>query len=352
MKLILLLILSSFTFSTFAQNIKITGVKLDKSSNDHLKLEVSLDGNYDVLPDLTIKKNYIQLAMPEAIVWPSIKRNSKLTKNQTVKILAYQYNKNLARVRLILPSSTKKYSKKVKVVTESNKIILTIPFKKFTQIKAKAIIKKEVSKYDESYLDQLLKTNNKQVNVKVEKKLVKRKTFNDIINLKKSAVQKDHPKKKFSVMGYLGKFVAFLSIILLGFYGVFAFFKKGAFGKSKLGFLNNTKAVEVLSNTYIGPKKNLMLVRAHKQVFLVGSSDQGLQLISEVGDTAGLMKEGERAISGNNFDTTQSSTKIDSTKFKLKEVLTESTPVNLSSSKTSRFKENLKEKVKNLKAMQ
>jgi flagellar biogenesis protein FliO len=103
-------------------------------------------------------------------------------------------------------------------------------------------------------------------------------------------------------MGYIGKFVAFLSMLLLGFYGVLQLFKKGIIKKGNLGFLNSTKLVEVLSTTHVAPKRSLMMVRAHKQVFLVASSETGIQYLSEIKDVAGLLKEGEKAIAGSNFD--------------------------------------------------
>src|SRR5690606_33110515 len=89
--------------------------------------------------------------------------------------------------------------------------------------------------------------------------------------------------------------------------------------KGKLGFLNSTKTVEVLSTTFVGPKRNVMLIRAHDQVFLVGSSENGLQLISEIKNPSGLMKEGERALAGDNFDTQLS--KSPEKEFRLKDTI-------------------------------
>ncbi len=129
--------------------------------------------------------------------------------------------------------------------------------------------------------------------------------------------EKDN-KSEFSILGYVGKFVAFLSIMLAGFYGVLQLFKKGIIKKSNLGFLNSTKLVEVLSTTHIAPKKSLLMVRAHKQVFLISSSETGVSLVSELKDVAGLMKEGEKKISGSNFDSNLDFASKENKNFNLK----------------------------------
>ena len=62
-----------------------------------------------------------------------------------------------------------------------------------------------------------------------------------------------------------------------------------------------------------------MMVRAHKQVFLVASSESGLQYLSEIRDVAGLLKEGEKALAGTNFDSEFSTAEKVEKEFKMKE---------------------------------
>ena len=174
---------------------------------------------------------------------------------------------------------------------------------------------------------------------------------------------KKENKSSFSLTGYIGKFVAFLGLILVFFWGAVQLMKKGAFKKSKLSFLNSTKVVEVINNTYIGPKKSLVLVRAHNQVFLVGSSETGLQLISEVNDVSGLMKDGEKQIAGDNFDTNLGSANTNNKEFKLKDVISENKTASqsegldklLADTATEdkvKLSDQIKDKVKNLKSLQ
>ena len=96
-------------------------------------------------------------------------------------------------------------------------------------------------------------------------------------------------------------------------------FKKGIIKKGKLGFLHSTKLVEVLSTTHVAPKRTLMMIKAHKQVFLVASSEAGMELISEIRDVAGLIKTGEEELTGSNFDTNLYEANKFEKQFKIKE---------------------------------
>jgi len=167
-------------------------------------------------------------------------------------------------------------------------------------------------------------------------------------------------KSSFSLVEYGGKFVAFLGVVLLLFYGVITLIKKGVIKKGKLGFLNKTEQVTVLSQTHIAPKKSLMMIRAHNQVFLVSNTDAGIHPISEIKDVAGLLKDGELKIAGDNFDTNVLTAEGDSlidNKVKLKEDITQS---NKQSSLSDfigvqdkvKFSDSLKKKVKSLKPLQ
>jgi len=43
----------------------------------------------------------------------------------------------------------------------------------------------------------------------------------------------------------------FLAVVLGLFYGVVQLLKEGVFSRGKLGFLNNTQMIQVLSTTYV-----------------------------------------------------------------------------------------------------
>src|SRR5690606_25564288 len=99
---------------------------------------------------------------------------------------------------------------------------------------------------------------------------------------------------------------------------------------------------------------------AHNQVFLVSNTDSGIHPISEINDVAGLFKEGEKKIAGNNFDDSlglANDNTASESKIKLKENIMES---NRQSSLTDylevkdkvKFSDQIKKKVKNLKPLQ
>ena len=136
----------------------------------------------------------------------------------------------------------------------------------------------------------------------------------------KSVFNKEEPiKSSFSLTSYIGTFVAFLSLMILGFYGVLTLVKKGVIKKGKLGFLHSTKLVEVISTTHVAPKRTLMMVKAHKQIFLISNTESGMQLVSEINDVSGLIKTGEEELMGSNFDTNLFKATKKEKEFKLKE---------------------------------
>jgi flagellar biogenesis protein FliO len=167
----------------------------------------------------------------------------------------------------------------------------------------------------------------------------------------------------FSFAGYAAKFTIFLAVVLGLFYGVVQLLKKGVFSRGKLGFLNNTKMIEVLSTTYIAPKRSLMIVKAHKQIFLVANSETGFTFLSEMTDTSGLMKEGEKFVTGSNFDMNLGSaekTEESEMLIKLKENIMESAPMNEERGLSKiaiakdivKFSDELKKKAKKLKPIE
>lgn len=200
-----------------------------------------------------------------------------------------------------------------------------------------AVNNAEAEKLDESYLSSLVTKQDKLAEKKHAEEKAEAKmeglADTDRVNLTQSGIAKtasttqstgeqatETPKSNFSIVGYIGKFVAFLAVMIAGFYGVLTLFKKGIIKKGKLGFLNSTKLVEVLSTTHIAPKKSLIMIKAHKQVFLISNTEAGMTLVSEIKDVAGLIKNGEEEIAGSNFDTNLYSANKSEKQFKLKEV--------------------------------
>lgn len=303
MKKLIILAIMIFTSVSFAKT-RVTDVKWvmnDKTAT----VKIKLDGDLTSTPSLQFKSDTIQVTIPQAHVWPQINKKIKTNKNglRNTKLMAYQFDKGTVRVRTILPYEISDIVKDVNLNIKGNELQIKFPI-------SKKVVTGSVKKIDKKYLDKLL---NDQELMKLDKKEKKRKKVagkkenkeSDSVTSIFSSVAKTGKSgaSQFSFVTYIFKFVAFLGIVLLVFYGVITILKKGVSSRSKLSFLGSTKQVEVLNTTYVTPKKTLLLIKAHKQVFLVSNTDQGMELISEIDDVAGLIKNEVQDISGTNFDT-------------------------------------------------
>ena len=276
---------------------------------------------------------------------------------------------------------------KVALTIRDNRIELSFPklaaeaaYLSLEDQKTKVAAKKETPKaqvakdlLNEDYLNSLMNQEDeakkeavvsaKALAAKPKKNDLKEASAKDSVKTTLAAPQKTivpKTKSSISLVEYGGKFVAFLLVVLALFYGVITLMKKGFIKRGKLGFLNNTDQVTVLSQTHIAPKKSLMLIRAHNQVFLVSNTENGIHPISEIKDVAGLIKGGEKIIAGNNFDDSLGNADTDENldeRIKLKADITKS---NKQSSLTDyldvkdkvKFSDQLKKKVKSLKPLQ
>jgi flagellar biogenesis protein FliO len=347
--------------------VRIEGINFEKNK-DFVKVIINYKGNLAEIPSIQYKEDTVQLTVPNGVVWPQITKMVALTNGaRDTKLLAYQYDKKTARIRAILPFKTNAIENKVQLDVLENKMILNIPVKRAVQAIAAATLKPK-KKLDENYLNKLLdeKKIKKSFNNWGKKTPVKQ----DIVKTSLAGLEKDLPsesKSSFSVMGYAGKFVAFLGLVLLLFYGVVNLLRKGVTKKGRLSFLGNTNQVEVISTTFISPKKSILLVKAHKQVFLVSNTEQGMSFLSEIKDAAGFFKDEERDIAGTNFDTNLETAQVDNgleSKVKLKEdslslsdfINSDHRPTKKRAKKHTKdkvkFSDQIKKKVKDLKPLQ
>ncbi len=389
--IVFLLVLVIFASSEVFAKLKITNLSYQNQTDTKGKLLINFAGNLREAPELKVRDNILQVTMPETIVWPQIDKKASLGEKFDTDLKAYQFDKDTVRVRAILPYSVASKVEQVSLTIKDGQIELTFP-KQPTVVKApkkkvlkpKAIAKapevkvqkreiaekkEEKAEYDEKYLDYLLAQKKAEKSEKDISKPLKaelnqvQKEILDEVKTEAAAPlfgsNSDEPmkEKQFSVMSYIAKYIAFLGIILLGIYGAVRLMKKGVLKKGKLGFLNNTDIITVLSTTYIAPKKSLMLVKVHDRVLLLGNSDSGLSFLTEVNDTTGLLKEGEKKVSGSNFDSTIGKVDIEDIGIKVKEKENpfagyESLIAEGPKKKEGpKFSSQIKEKIKNLKPL-
>lgn len=361
MKLVLVFLISFFQTGAFAVTVK--DIQFSKTKNSG-RVSVKFDGNLRNTPELSIHGNTIQVKIPNSKVKKEINQKvSFATTDKDTKLKAYQTTKNTTKIKASFPFNMKKREGNVFITLKEDSIELSFPRVRVkTPAKKKKVVKKEY--LDEKYLNSLLDVKEEK---KVAKKVVpvpaKKKVAKEVKEDKVQTVlaaTKKPVKQDFSLINYGGKFVAFLGMVLLLFFGVVNLMKKGVIKKGRLGFLNNADLISVVGQTHIAPKKSLMLIKAHKQVFLVSNTEAGIQPISEIKDAAGLFKDGEKAISGINFDTTVSDASEDDAleaRIKIKEDITQSNKVSsLTSYETVKdkvkFSDQLKTKVKKLKQLQ
>lgn len=319
-----ILCLLGFSFEVFGA-IKIKDINIADQKEDTISLSLKFDGNLESAPELLLKDHIIQLVINGASVWPKIEKRVTLGNDkQDTTLLAYQFEKNLVRFRVITNFEVKEIEEKINVSVKDNEILVKFPVvaksgkDSENTVVGNAQTKEEVPpqserailKYDEKYLETLLQEKETK-SEKNKNKLQAKDIKEDEVKMRSSSLQQKVQSNQetlkgssnFSFMGLITKFVAFLGLILLGFYSLVVLVKKGVIKKGRLGFLNDTKIVSVLNTTYIAPKKSLLLVQVHNQVFFLGSDDKGIHFLSEVNDVAGLLKNGEKQVAGNNFDT-------------------------------------------------
>ncbi|RLA63350.1 MAG: hypothetical protein DRQ88_05615 [Epsilonproteobacteria bacterium] len=296
-------------------------------------IKIRFSGNLKTKPIFTVKKNMLQLEITGAQVWPRIEKRVSMGEPRIdTKMMLYQYDKDTTRFRVLFPFSTADMANKYTVVKKKKYIMLKFPLKETLRPIAK--IDKKATALDEEYLKKLLTETGPA-------------TKKDEVKMSLSAIQK--AGSEFSLMPYVGKFGLFLVVVLAMFFGIVALFKKGMLKKGKLGLLNKMKPVEVLSTTYLGPKKSLLLVKAHNQVLLLGSSETGINFLTEVEGSTDLMKKGEVHISGKNFDTTLEKEAGLGKGFKLKEDDESSLD---EAGEKEKMSDQIKKKLQNLKSFQ
>jgi flagellar biogenesis protein FliO len=388
-KMFAIFLLALSLTSVALAGVKVTSLDLTtKGGNGYVN--IAIDGRSNDLPDIKVYGKTIEVTLANAEGFNAIFKNVR-----GAQLSANSLN-GKAIVKALLPYNIS--SESVEIGFRNSNIEVIFPRGKAvvenkTAYEGTGVSPKEIPKpatattldkktenkvskdlLNEDYLNKLMKEENApRAAIAVAPEVNA-----DEIKLKQAAIAKIETKiptknsnvpkaetssNNFSFAGYAAKFTLFLALVLGLFYGVVQLLKKGVFNRGKLGFLNNTKLIEVLSTTYIAPKRSLMIVKAHKQIFLVANSETGLTFLSEMTDTSGLMKEGEKHVTGTNFDLnlgTAEKTEESEMLVKLKENIMESSPFKEETSLSKiaiakdivKFSDELKKKAKKLKPIE
>jgi flagellar biogenesis protein FliO len=374
--IIIMMILASLGTSA---GVKVKSIDL-KTNGANGYINVALEGRSSELPDMKVFGKTIELILSDAEAFTGITKNMKgallsanvLNGKVIIKVtLPYEIRAervnlgwNNKNIEIIFPRAINITRTETDRPVDPEKIL----FKTENKILAKVENLRPKENLNEDYLKKLMEEENKKItspdNVAFKK---------DEVKLKQSAVDKSYPvnvvtadnkkedKGGFSFAGYALKFTIFLALVLGLFYGIVQLLKRGVFNRGKLGFLNNNQMIQVLSTTYVGPKRSLLVIKAHKQIFLVANSENGIQFLSEMSDTTGLMKEGEKLVTGTNFDLNLNTAEITTseTSFNIKEDIHLSHPLpeekgiqGLSAKDIVKFSDELKKKAKKLRPIE
>ena len=169
-----------YGFPEAYSKLSINDINLKQNFNKG-ELEVMFKGSIKNKPSILLKKNILQLTFSSSVVWPKIEKKTTLGSEKfNTTLLAYQYSKDDVRVRILFKNNHELENRDINIKVTKNKILASFPLKKYFKNKKgksflnkksnqnkKRIVKSDALKYDESYLDKLLKD---KVDVEEEKK--------------------------------------------------------------------------------------------------------------------------------------------------------------------------------------
>jgi flagellar biogenesis protein FliO len=304
--------------AVYADDFKINDVKFSSNSQT-MAAKLTFDGVMNETPEFSVKDKILQVAIKGTKIWPKIEKKVAVVKQFDTTLLVYQFDRDTVRFRVILPSNMPDLEKAAQMVVHNDSVEISWPVS--TVVAApKAVAAK--STWSEKSLDQAIAQkklaeteNNADENTSATEADVK-KALSMGNESNATMVPSTKPrslltptvsapkevKNNFSFATYIGKFVGFLCLVLVLFYGIAQLMRKGVLKKGRFNLFGDMPSVKVLSSTYVAPKKNLIMVQAHKQVFLIATSETGVHFLSEIKDTAELIKSGEQFVTGTNFD--------------------------------------------------
>jgi flagellar biogenesis protein FliO len=358
-----------FTTASAMAGVKVASLDfIREGTNRHI--HVALNGKTTELPEVEVSGRNIFVTIKGADKFSSINKEvygAKLTAdfvNSAAVIqatLPYEVPANSVslgwkqqNIEVIFPRGTAP-------IVATDPIEIKKPEKKLPPVVSN--VSKEA--LNEDYLEKIIVESNTQDEALQKNKNQETLNVDEVKIVQSSPVianetsSENRKSENFSFAGYAAKFTGFLVLVLGLFYGIVQLLKRGVFNRGKLGFLNNSQLIQVLSTTYVSPKRSLLVVKAHNQIFLVANSENGLQFLSEMKDTTGLIKEGEKIITGSNFDVDLASqSNNEDHQIKIKENILESAPLPEEVTRIPgardivKFSEELKKKAKKLKPIE
>lgn len=331
--LLLISIMTIFNTSICNANIIINDIQYEKIGEQIGQIKVFYKGTISQSIKYSTRDDLAQIEIQDATVWPKIEKKVEYwddQKQSDAQLLAYQYDKNTVRVRMVFDKKmdwNANDNSLLNLSTTENYITFNFPLKT-NSFSDERFILDEIEKTEESKKT-ILST---PVASAVDPNL----------NIKKDI-------KGPNLYEYMVKISVFTILVLGIFYGIVQIFKKSVIRKGKLAFLKNENIVTVIGQNYLSPKRSLITVKVMDQVFLLANSENGISFLSELTSVAKVLKESEKQITGNNFDDSLDvNMEKDVSALKVRE---KKDILNSVSDKIT-ISEKLKEKMKKLKPLQ
>ncbi len=300
----LLLFISFCAFS----NEKVNFINLVKLK-DTYSLEVFFENK---VPPYTIdvKDNLIQIELAGTNIWPKIDEEKKVNETDLGKIIGYQYDKNISRVRF-LPNDNFHSLRVLKEDSSRRRLLINF----------KMDFKKNNSKNVNNYLDNIIKSEDTKIK-KVD--------------------------SSFSYEQYIYKYVLAIIVVCGIFFIIVNIFKKKVFTRKKFIERSKNDTITILNKCYLSPKKSIALVKVNEKMIIIGESENNINYLTDVESPEKILKKIEKDLTGSNFESTIKKTKHDS--------VVEKEDIYVSSEKMEDDKINyaniLKERIRKLKKLQ
>ena len=258
---------------------------------------------------LTFERNFVQVSLQGASVYPA--KTKSIKQGAIDKVFTYQYQPDVARARILLDRLASKVSAKVNWKIEGNQLKVNFPSiagvsggtssakplsGKSTQ---DAVIEsKHLDIEDEKVVQELLQTSksgldksgtqtlNKLSAVPVSSVL--KSTENQPVFSQSSvhAVLPENSGKSSSPARVIGSL-----LMVIGIFGALAFTSKKFFAGKGLSFTGKgNKAIELLVNQSIAPKRSIAIVKVLDQYLVIGMSGDNMTLLNNLGNDPKIEK--------------------------------------------------------------
>jgi len=260
----------------------------DISSSDGHVATITLDSPVSVgASAIEYTRDMIQLTLKNSTLYPAKIEN--YPSGSFTKIFAYQYSPGVVRVRFTVPGKSEHYRGKIKVQSNGKRLqvvfpkVATVAESKVTEPEPTKENTKEFAVDETRLLKKVLDSENKAKTPETNSETTDRASGSAPINL---GGKKDGPTP-WRAMGVM--------LVMLGGLLGFLYWLKRKQGQSQVSargswfsqllpdqWKKTKQFIEVIANTPLGPKQNILLVKIRGQQLVLGVTQDRIQLITQI----------------------------------------------------------------------